>query len=341
MKKIMLGIIASFLSVFITLFAIEIIFRFISVFSEPPPSWSTRPQFYFGAEENPELQNNAYQNPKPENEFRIAVIGDSYTYAPYMQFTDAFPAILERMLNLNKTEKKVRVINYGVPAYSTSHEIKSVEKALSEGADLILLQITLNDAELKPYTPTGLGNFQDKFGPFDPQGKLKLITTYWKSLRWILERLHNAKTFKAYSDYFNDLFMNQKTWKPFQDSLTAIFSKASASKVPVYSFVLPLFGVVINDEYPFHEITNKINASIKERNLPVTAFIDPFKNIPTEILQVIPGGDRHPNEIGHRIIAEELYLWLLKEKALPDFAIIKNTFSERIGIKGMKEKKLP
>jgi len=321
MKKLVLGIIASFLSVFFTLFIIEIFFRLVSLFSESPPTWSTRPQFYFGAEGNSELQNTPYQNPKPANEFRIAVIGDSYTFAPYMQFTDSFPAILERMLNMNESEKKVRVINYGVPAYSTSHEIKVVDKALSEGADLILLQITLNDAELKPYTPTGLGNFQDKFGAYDPQGKLKLITTY--------------------SDYFNDLFMNQKTWKPFQDSLSTIFTKASTSKVPIYSFVLPLFGVVINDSYPFHEITNKITSSIKERNLPVTAFIDSFKNIPTEILQVIPGGDRHPNEIGHRIIAEELYLWLLKEHALPEFAIIKNTYSERIGIKGMKEKKLP
>ncbi|MCX6115883.1 MAG: SGNH/GDSL hydrolase family protein, partial [Proteobacteria bacterium] len=60
---------------------------------------------------------------KPANVFRIAAIGDSFTFAPYMQFTDTFPKKLAQMLSLNPGNRQVEVINYGVPAYSTSHEI--------------------------------------------------------------------------------------------------------------------------------------------------------------------------------------------------------------------------
>lgn len=325
------GIFIALFGVFASLVALEIAFRVLTVFKSEPPKWSHRPKFYFAAEGNDTLQDYVYPEIKPANEFRVAVVGDSYTFAPYMQFTDAFPKVLERMLNLNKTDLKARVINYGVPAYSTSHEVSVVDKAIKEGADLILLQVTLNDAELKPYRPTGIGNFADKFGAYEPKGILK----YWKSLSFVFERLHNTKTYRAYSDYFIDLFENPKSWKVFEDSSKAIIQKAKEKNIPLAVVVFPLFGTPINSQYPFHGITDKIIKLFEENKTPAFDLFEPYMNIPVEVIQVIPGVDRHPNELGHRVAAEEIYLWLEKQNLFPSELKIKNRFSTRTGIANM------
>ena len=132
----------------------ELVYRLLPAQTAPR---NDRPAFYYSSEDAPDLRDRAYSAAKPAGTFRIAVVGDSFSFAPYMQFDDTFAKRLERMLNLNKTSSKVEVINYGLPRLSTSNEVKYVEQAVGEGADLVILQITLNDAELKPYAPgTGL-----------------------------------------------------------------------------------------------------------------------------------------------------------------------------------------
>jgi hypothetical protein len=48
-------------------------------------------------------------------------------------------------------------------------------------------------------------------------------------------------------------------------------------------------------------------------------------------MQVIPGVDRHPNEIAHRMAAERIYLWLEEQKLLPQSALITEKFATRLG----------
>ena len=43
----------------------------------------------------------------------------------------------------NAEGRSVEVINYSVPGYSTTHELKEVERALAEEADLVILQVCL------------------------------------------------------------------------------------------------------------------------------------------------------------------------------------------------------
>ncbi|MFM1848172.1 MAG: hypothetical protein RL417_1646, partial [Pseudomonadota bacterium] len=126
------------------LIVIEVLFRSLY---QPPIRWNDRPRAYFVPENAVVLTDRAYPAKKNPGTVRIAVVGDSFSFAPYMQFDDTFAKRLERWLNLNEKQPKVEVINYGVPRYSTSHEIAVVERALKEEADLIVLQITLNDPE--------------------------------------------------------------------------------------------------------------------------------------------------------------------------------------------------
>lgn len=278
------------------------------------------------------MQDEVYPKTKPKDSFRIAVIGDSYTFAPYMQYTDTFPKVLERMLNQNITPKKGEVLNLGVPRYSTHHEASVAKDAVLYSPDLILLQITLNDAELKPYWPTGLSeDQQDRFGEMRVSGWKGTLFNYWHLGRFVASRIHNSSTHKEYVKYFYEQFKNPRGFKKFKESVKSIAETSRSNGAKIVAVVFPLFGIPLDDRYPFHDLANTVIGVLKEYDIPALDLFPPFKGIPLDQIQVIPNEDRHPNEIGHRIAAEHIYLWLEKEGFIPEELKIKEKFRLRIG----------
>ena len=312
---------------------VELGVRVLAPSAPKGPKWSDRPEFYFRAPGAPTMQNYPYNPQKPAGTFRVAVVGDSFTFAPFMQFTDTFSYKLQQMLKVSGSPRNVEVINYGVPAYSTSHEIDTTKQAITEGADLILLQITLNDPEIKAHRPSGLTeNMTDRFGPLKLKGMTKTLARHWKTLGFVLTRLHNSQTHQAYIDYFTGLFMQEKTWKPFTDAMGQLVGLARESKTPIVAVVFPLFGMPMDEKYPFYPIHTKVKDLMTSLQVPNLDVSDIYQGIPLEHLQVIPGVDRHPNEIAHRMAAEHIYLWLEGQKMIPDEFVIKEKFATRLGI---------
>ena len=311
--------------IIVALLVVEIIFRLVY---RPPLSWNDRPQSYFIPENATVLTDKSYPEKKKPGTIRIAVVGDSFSFAPYMQFDDTFAKRLERWLNLNDHQPPVEVINYGVPRYSTSHEVAVVERAIKAEADLILLQITLNDPEIKPYRPTGLLVDENT-------GEVKVtnrLFSHWRSLGYVVTRIRNTETHKEYVRYFFKLFEGKKTWRNFHDSLKAIVSRCKDAQVPLVATVFPLFGHPVNADYPFYPLHEKVAGALHGLNVPSLDIAQSYRDIPLERLQVIPIVDRHPNEIGHRIAAEAIMPWLQGLNLLPQAIFPRRVVPERIGI---------
>lgn len=329
-KKILLIIFLNTFGIILALFLFEAFYRF-AIKKEQITSWTDRPKFYYQPENSTNLQSNIYQVPKSDNVYRVAVIGDSFTFATSMQFDDAFPAKIERMLNLNDTSLKAEVINYGVPGYSTHHEVETVQKAIAEGADLVLLQITLNDPQLKNYIPTGITG-QNEFGAFQPTPRQAKIFNRWQSLGYVVSRLHNTQTNKNYINYFKRLFSQGREFDEFKISLRKIGKACRNSKVKLVAVVFPLYGHRLDDSYPFFDIHSKVHNILNKNKIPYLDLFESYKYFPLSRIQVEPGIDFHPNEIGHRIAAEEIYSYLIKEEVLPTELEIKKIYKKRINI---------
>jgi len=337
-RSLLVQIAAPLIGTLLALTLLEVCVRlFVPQKTGSSPAWSERPIFYFRAPGAPTMQGYPYSRQKAEGTYRIAVIGDSFSFAPYMQFTDTFASKLESMLRISGADRRVEVINYGVPAYSTSHEVGVAKRAISEGADLILLQITLNDPEVKHHRPTGITeNMQDRFGPLKLTGATKWLAEHWRTLGFVLTRLHNSGTHRAYVGYFKDLFSNPESWNPFSSSMTELVNLAKDSKTPIVSVVFPLFGIPLDDKYPFYEIHTKVAQLMTSLSVPVLDISQIYRGIPLEHLQVIPGVDRHPNEIAHRMAAEKIYLWLEERRLIPEEFVIKEKFATRLGIRDQR-----
>ncbi len=85
---------------------------------------------------------------KPDDVFRIIVIGDSYTYGQGVLDDARFTHIIERDLNNStKNSKTYEVLNFGKPGAATADHISFLEPVSALGPDFILLQWLPNDVE--------------------------------------------------------------------------------------------------------------------------------------------------------------------------------------------------
>ena len=97
-----------------------------------------------------------------------------------------------------------------------------------------------------------------------------------------------------------------------QKSLEDITIYSKDSKVPIYFMITPDLNDLENYRYKFiHDIMEK---EATAKNLifldPLEEFLKKGKNINFKVLE----GDPHPNEKGHKILADFLYKNIFEDK---------------------------
>jgi hypothetical protein len=309
----------------LSLLMVEVAFRFLQP-GKKAKKWGDRPVGYFLPSNAQSLQGDLVE-PKQEGTFRISVVGDSFTFAPHMQYQDAFPEKLERFLNLNRGATSVEVVNLGVSGAATTTEVALVRKALDISSDLVILEITLNDAEPKRLSPAEKAELYD--APYLSAGIFKV----WRSLGFVAKRLHNSTTVSRYIDYHTMYFKDPVTFKRFDESLAAMKTAAQRASTPLVAVVFPLFDFPFDDRYPFGESHQIINSALEKNGIKSLDLRPFYQNIPPERLQVIPVADNHPNEIAHRIAAERLLAFLATNNLVPGDAVPTRVYQARVALR--------
>lgn len=120
--------------------------------ADPLLGWSLRPGA--GAWEADEgvawskINSHGYRDrertlSKPAGDYRVAVLGDSITEARQVEVDQMFTSLAEGELNKRNCfgERKVEVLNFGVPGYGTGQELLQLrERVWKFSPDLIVLQ---------------------------------------------------------------------------------------------------------------------------------------------------------------------------------------------------------
>jgi len=111
---------------------------------------------------------SAEVGPKQPGEFRILSLGESTTFGAKVEGDQTYSAVLEALLQASDSERKYRVINAGVSAYSSFQSLKYLElRGLQLQPDLVLFSHEINDflpttfraSEVKVEVPLGESNF--------------------------------------------------------------------------------------------------------------------------------------------------------------------------------------
>lgn len=116
------------------------------------------------------LPDKEYAIDKPDDVFRIAVVGSSWTMATSVELDETYHAILEERLNDIYAAQKFEVIDFALEFYGLGEMVANVRyKALDYDPDMIIFSIAA-------YTPRIL--WEDQKAPFT---SIDTVPPFWQS----------------------------------------------------------------------------------------------------------------------------------------------------------------
>lgn len=306
-------VLAAIVGVILPLLLVELLVRGFDLDRPTPPPKSDRPRVYYFDQRKQGTTSLPRSIEKGQGVYRVAVIGDSFTFGPWMQVDDLYSARLERILNFNAGGRPVEVLNFGVSGFSTSQEVSTLKFALKYNPDLVVLQITLNDPELEPFRARDRAKRAANETTFWDG-----VRGYWRTLNFVDMRIKNTRSHQFFVDYHRGLFEDPRSWGRFQDAVSNFQRICREQNVPLVSFLFPMFSYRLDEQYPFTDIHKKVEAFITGLSIPFLDLSRFYRALPPDRLQVLPGVDSHPNEIAHRIAAENIYRQLVRWKVVPE-----------------------
>ena len=262
---------------------------------------------------------------KKPNTFRIAFLGDSFTFGEGVWFKDTYPEKLALLLSnrYRSSGLKFESYNFGVGGYNTSDELFLLRNiVLRYHPDMVILGYTLGDAEPALFNKDPItGNIyrnpveqslgegvSDSEPPDKFLYKPRISKLVWK---YFYKKGLNAKTVS----YYNSLYDNEKKgWQDTEKALADIIMLCRDKNIPCYIVCFPVL-YNLDDRYPFHSIRSKVEEVVKKNR---GAFIDIFpylKNRDAAELWVHPT-DQHPNEAVHKVVSEAILKKMMQDKTI-------------------------
>lgn len=266
---------------------------------------------------------------KDSGTFRIAAVGDSFTFGQGVKFEEIFAKRLEAALNTAETKKalldgcklsircirsvpeKFEILNFGQSGYSTADELKLVkEKVLGFNPDLLLIGFVLNDPDPGD---DQIGAYPPEYGlvlPFGLEHQLEMNSYFYSFVKDRWNRVLEKYYFKQSYYEWQRLLYNQK-WEPWQKEREALggFAELSNSeKIPIVMVILPSMFDFKN--YPYAGEHQLIEKTARELGFEVTDLLPYFKDEDAEKLRVTVS-DSHPNGRANKIFTEGIFNFLV------------------------------
>ena len=233
-------------------------------------------------------------------------LGDSFTYGRGVRYKDIYLTRLEKLLN--QDAKKGEVKNYGIVGAGIQ-DIFNVyireSTALPQGS-IVIYGFVLNDFGLKCANPIkgldfiDINNGGNKFNIF--RKRSALVNIFFHAIE---KRRINTTTIKAYLESFE----GDNAEKGFDVLRKFTQTVLDDNNIPL----VVLFPLLYDFEnYRFSPIHKKIELYCKNNQILLLDLLPAFSQYKAEQLWV-NYSDHHPNEIAHKIAADEIYRFVKNE----------------------------
>ncbi len=242
-----------------------------------------------------------YADKQNDDVFRIAVIGDSFTYGQGVDTKDRLSDILESSLNKGNGGK-FEVLNFGKRGTETVDHLNFLKDyVLASSPDFILLQWFINDVEVdkserpKPFPLVPSYVFASYLNQHS--GLYFLLDSQWRILQ---QRLGMAG---SYEDYMVERFVDLDDADLLQadQALEEIFAVAQRNSIPTAILMFPALSGEIQSKLGF--LIDHV-ATICERNGVVC--IDLRRTLATAESASdlwVNRFDNHPNRLANELAA--------------------------------------
>jgi hypothetical protein len=246
------------------------------------------------------IRGPEYAMPKPDGVFRIVVIGDSFTMGSGVREEEAYPALLETMLNDTKPGRRYEVINLGLGGLNLKGSVTRLEQiGLRYQPDMIAYGWTYNDIEGPSYRETGVDGWWNP-GHDSASYLMRWIQPRWQSIRDTFLPGPGSYVYELDENYFR----NPAAWDDFTADLGRladdIHREHTCGAVLVHTGLHSLNGF-----HPFLRHYEAIERAATERRLTTIQSFPSYEGMNARSLWV-SAVDSHPNAAGHVVLARVL-----------------------------------
>lgn len=288
---------------------------------------------YFTIDRSLERDRSYEHTALPEASFQVIAVGDSFTYGQGVRLNDTYIKKLETF----PTVPKIYGINFGVIGQNVREVKETLERRISGyKPKLVIYGFMMNDGMAYNESANRVLNQLDvnlniDLGPGDVPVAWDFInvrvpvirslrTGFWKwgseyssivdFVAALKEKSEISKrTIAVYQDQYDQVR------NPFgvKETFELISEMKKISEAHGAKFAVLIFPVIyqVSRDYPFKNIHELLQEKLTNQNIPFIDLYEAFSQHSDEDLWVHPI-DQHPNELGHRLAAEELEKWMRK-----------------------------
>ena len=229
------------------------------------------------------LRDKEYSIDKPNNTFRVAVIGGSFTVPAGVELDLAFHSLLEDRLNEENPDLNYEFINFGVSGYRINNKIATLKhKALEYDPDLVLFVL-----DGSQFTEDEEKEFKAK--PVKNQ--------FFQSFTYKL--LSKMKIFKDDDKHQQYLDKHLDGLDELDQDLLELRQISKQNNVPITI-------VVLDHDYSHYELSDDIEELVEKNDLYFSNTIPGFEDTNLSEMTIYKI-DIHPNAQANQIFADEIY----------------------------------
>jgi hypothetical protein len=241
---------------------------------------------------------------KPDGVYRIAIVGDSFTYGNGVRQEDRYSDLLQGQL-----PSHVEVLNFGVAGANTPEHRQLVQHLLADvHPDFILVQWFVNDVEdddsvgrpvFHPLVP-----FRALHNWLNDSSALYTVA----NMKWAEMQVALGLTV-SYVDYLKHRLGDPNSPDSVRDRelLRDLIATTQQARVPIGIVLFPDTAGALDDRYPFGYLHDRILDICAERKITCVDLRNTFAQIKDRRTLWASRLDHHPSARANAIAAEKIW----------------------------------
>jgi len=266
----------------------------------------TRRWFRSGAVQlnGPGFRERRFDAVKPAGTYRIAVVGDSFTWGNGVRQQDRYSDLLQTRL-----PEHIEVLNFGTPGANTPEHRTLVEHLLGEvHPDFLLLQWYVNDVE--DDDSRGRPAFKPLFPIRTVHNWLNDASALYTvaNMQWAESQVALGMT-TSYVTYLRNRLGDPNSHDSQLDRtlLLEIISLCRRAGVPIGIVLFPDTAGDLGDKYPFGYLHERVLDTCRAQNLTCLDLRSDFALVKDRRLLWASRLDHHPSALANEIAAVKIF----------------------------------
>jgi lysophospholipase L1-like esterase len=238
---------------------------------------------------------------------RIAILGDSFTEGEGVRERDAYPRVLERVLNATGGGQW-EVLNFGRRGADFPALFDTFEELLAYEPDVVVYAMVLNDCEQPPSFEArhALVTARVAGPPRRPDPLPTLPLFGLRTWQFAQDRLELYRLDRAMRAWYRELYAeaNREGWERSKGYIREMNRRMRLRGGLFHVATWPILSNLDGD-YPFEAVHEAVESFCLAAGVPWVDLLPVLRGRPADALWVHPT-DAHPNAIAHRLVADQM-----------------------------------